>query len=173
MSSVNLKPNKPEPYDGTRDYLKVNTWLYTIERYLSLTQLASPTAAISDHNRISFASSYLKGNAAVLWFNMVNNSRIPTSWDEFKTMIIGEFVPADHTQRARDKLRKLRQISSVEKYLSEYRNIVLMISDINEGEKLDRFIDGLRYNVKVEVMKSRCHSFEEVARISLQVDNAI
>lgn len=173
MSSINLKPNKPECYDGKRDFLTVNTWIYTIGQYLSLTQLSSPSIQITEHNRIAFASSYLKGNAAVRWYNLVNSPSVPTSWNKFKEFLILEFIPADHTPRARDKLRKLKQTTSVEHYLAEFRNIVLMIGDISEGEKIDRFVEGLKYNVKIEVMKSSVNSFEESARIALNIDSAI
>lgn len=173
MSSINLKPNKPEAYDGSRDYVKVNTWLYMIEQYLNLTQLSAPNIVINDHNRISFASSYLKENAAVWWYHLVNLQSTPTTWDSFKEALLAEFIPVDHTRRARDKLRKLKQTSSVERYLSEYRNITLMINDMSEGEKVDRFVDGLKYKVRVELLKLNCSSFEECARVALNVDSAI
>lgn len=48
-----------------------------------------------------------------------------------------------------------------------------MISDINYGKKVDRFVDGLKFNVKVEVLKTNCSSFEECARIALNIDSAI
>lgn len=48
-----------------------------------------------------------------------------------------------------------------------------MIVDINEGEKVDRFVDGLKFNVRVEVLKTNCTSFEECARIALNIDSAI
>lgn len=48
-----------------------------------------------------------------------------------------------------------------------------MISDINEGKKLDHFVDGLKYNVKVEVLKSSCSSLKECAGIALNIDSAI
>lgn len=173
MSSINLKPNKPDTYDGTREYVTVNTWLYTIEQYLSLTQLSSPNTPLTDHNKIAFASSYLKGNAAVWWFHIVNSQESPATWGAFKARLISEFIPADHCRRARDKLRTLKQTSSVEHYLSEYRNTILMIGDMHEGEKVDRFVDGLKYNVRVEVLKTNCSSFEECARLALNVDSAI
>ena len=91
----------------------------------------------------------------------------------FKLLLTTEFIPADHTRRARDKLRKLKQVGSVDKYLSEFRNIVLMIADMHEGEKLDKFVEGLKYNVRVEVLKSGCNQFEECARMALNVDSAI
>lgn len=38
---------------------------------------------------------------------------------------------------------------------------------------MDRFVDGLKYNVRVEVLKTNCNSFEECARLALNVDSAI
>ena len=63
--SIMLKPNKPEPYDGRRDYLVVNTWLYKIEQYLIIAQLSKPSNVLSDGNRIIYASMFFTGTAAV------------------------------------------------------------------------------------------------------------
>lgn len=48
-----------------------------------------------------------------------------------------------------------------------------MISDKNKVEKLDRFIDGLKHNVKIDAHKASCDTFEECALIALMVDSAI
>lgn len=134
MSSVNLKPNNQKLYDRSRDFLAVNICLYTVEGYLILTQLSSPTIQITDMNMIAFASFYLKGHPAVWWFNIFNSPEIPTARETFKNLLTAAFLRIYHTQRAPDKLRKLRQVSSVEKYLSEYRNKVMTIGDINDGK---------------------------------------
>lgn len=103
----------------------------------------------------------------------MNSPNTPTTWLDFRNALLSEFVTSDHTRRARDKLRSLKQMNSVEKYLPEYRNLILMIGDMNEGEKVDRFVDGLKYNVRVEVLKSNCNSFEECARLALNVDSEL
>lgn len=144
-----------------------------VEQYLTLTQRSAPNAAITDHNKISFASSYLSDNAAIWWYHLVNCQSTTSTWPAFKKALFTECVPSDHTRRARDRLRELKQTGSVEKYLSEYRNITLMINDVSEGEKVDRFVDGLKYNVRVELLEMNCVSFEESARIALNVDSAI
>lgn len=144
-----------------------------MEQYLNLTQLSNPSVQFSDHNRVSFASSYLQGSAAMYWYNLATLVNVPTTWDEFKRKLTSEFIPADHAQRARDKLRKRRQIGSVEKFLAEYRNIVLMIPEISGGEKLDRFVEGLKYDVIVEVLKSSRNSFEEAVHMALSIHSAI
>lgn len=48
-----------------------------------------------------------------------------------------------------------------------------MIGNMHDGEKLDRFIVGLKYHVRVELMKTICNTFEESARIALNIYSAI
>lgn len=96
----------------------------------------------------------------------MNSHTAPATWDAFKNVLTVEFIPAD-------RLHKLKQIGSVVNYLAEFRNIILMIPEMNEGEQLDRFIEGLKYSVKIEVMKSACNNFEDCARMALNLDSAI
>lgn len=84
-----------------------------------------------------------------------------------------EFVLADHVGLARNKLRALVQTSTVPKYLSEFRNICLTIADMNEGERLNKFVSGLKYELHVEVLKKAAGSFEEAAKTTLRTDSAI
>lgn len=44
---------------------------------------------------------------------------------------------------------------------------------MSEREKVDRFTNGLKYNFKIEVLKSSSDSFEDCARIALNMDGAI
>lgn len=64
-----------------------------------------------------------------------------------------EFVPDDNIRRIRDRLRRLRQSSFVSNYLSAARNMILNISDMTDGEKFERFANGLEGYVRLEVMK--------------------
>jgi len=173
VGSINLRPNKPDAFDGTRDFLVVNTWVYKVEQYLALAQLANPTAPMTDANRIMYASTFLTGTAAVWWYTVVQTALLPNTWEDFKKAVIAEFVPEDHVRRARDKLRKLKQVTSVSKYISEFRNIVLTIPDVTDGEKWDKFCAGLKTEIRIEVMKSTASTFEEAAKIALRVDSAL
>jgi hypothetical protein len=116
--SLNLKPAKPGSYEGTRDSLTVETWLYQVEQYLALVQIGAPSTPINDVKKISYA-----GN-------------VPGNWEAFKIAVRTEFVPQDSSRRARDRLRKLYQKVSVASYVSEFRNIVLTIPGIAEEEQL-------------------------------------
>ena len=172
-NAINVKPNKPDAFTGTRDFLVVHTWLYKMEQYINLTQLMNSDLTLNDANKIMFASTFLTGTASVWWFTRVQSNTVPATWAEFKGTISQEFVPADHVRRSREKFRRLKQTSSVSKYLSDFHNIVFTIPDVNEGERLDKFVDGLNHQIRLEVMKSTVNTFEDASKIALRVDSAL
>lgn len=137
-----------------------------------LSQLSTPNTVISEENMILSASSNLRGTAAIWWIIVVNNRSVLATWNKFKNAVSREFVSAEHVKRACDCLLKLQLSKSVSIYLEEFRNIVLNIGGMQEDEKIDRFIEGLKFDVWVELLKARAESFEKCARLALSVDNA-
>ena len=104
---------------------------------------------------------------------MGNTNQIPTNWDTFKAAVVSDFIPEYHIRRARDRLRGLKHISSSSKYLYDFHNIVLTISDISDGEKWNKFCIGLKYDVPLEVRKTAVATFDDAAMIALRVDSAL
>ena len=173
LSSVKWGPNKPEVFDGKRDFLAVSTWLYKMEQYLHLMEVFAKGVTMTEENRVVYASTFLSGNAAIWWYTQVKANCAPSTWDTFKAALRKEFIPEDHVRRARDKFRRLRQLSSVAQYLAEFRNLCLVIPDFHQSEKLDKFISGLKYSVRVEVLKSNLETFEDAAKVALRVDSVL
>lgn len=173
LGSINLRPNKPDSYNGARDFLIISTWLYKIEQYIQLVQLTNPNFQLTEANKILFASTFLTETAAVWWFTQIQSNIAPTTWVDFKNALTREFIPEDHIRRARDKLRRCKQGGSVSKYITEFRNAILAVQDVGEGEKFDRFVEGLKPTVRMEVMKSTVGNFEDATKIALRVDSAL
>lgn len=123
--------------------------------------------------KISFAATFFSGTAAAWWYTLVGAGTVPTTWDDFEKVIIEEFVPFDSTQRSRDRLRRLVQRTSVTSYLAEFRNIVLTIPGMSEGDKVDRFCQGLKPNIRLEVLKAGAQTMQEASKIALNVDSAL
>ncbi len=48
-----------------------------------------------------------------------------------------------------------------------------MIPGVNKGEQLDRFCQGLKPNIRLEVLKSGARSMDKAARIALNEDSAM
>lgn len=44
---------------------------------------------------------------------------------------------------------------------------------MQEDEKMDRFIEGLKYDIKVEVLKFQVDNFDECAKVALNIDSVI
>lgn len=91
----------------------------------------------------------------------------------FCGIVRSEFVPFDSERLARDRLRTLKQVTSTVYYLDKFRNTVLTIPGMSEGEKLDRLRTGLKPQIRLEVMKSGKTTFDEGARIALNVDSTL
>ena len=113
-----MKPTKPEPFDGQRDALKVNTWLYKMEVYFGLLVVGNNQLTLDDQTKMNFASTLLTGTASNWWYMKVMGQATPTSWNDFKATVVAEFVPFDHLRRTRDKLRNLVQHNSVARCLN-------------------------------------------------------
>ena len=167
-----LKPNKPACYDGKRDEFVLRSWIFQVQQYLSLMEVGK-AAPFTDCTKISFACTYLTGTAATWWFTRVASNAAPATWNDFEAALVQEFVPYDSVQRSRDKLRRLVQRTSVSTYLSEFRNTIIAVPGMNEGEKVDRFVQGLKPQVRLEVMKAGVQSMKAASRIALNVDSAI
>lgn len=88
-------------------------------------------------------------------------------------MVLNECVPADHIKLAPDRLRRLKQTTSVSKYPAELRNCILMINDTWEGERFHRFAQGLKYEVCLEVLRTQASDLEEATRIALRIRSAL
>ncbi len=100
----------------------------------------------------AFAVMLLQGDAAV-WFNTLGHNPLTVGWRWLKSHLRTEFMPADSLMKARDELAALSQGNmSVSEYVHTFRHLILRVTDANHAEKKDRFIRGLRSNVKSYVM---------------------
>lgn len=106
--SILFKYNQPEAYEGNRDYLATNTWLYKMDQYLDLLQLRDSVTTITDENKIMFTSMFMNGNAVVWWYGLLQRNQAPQSWAAFKDHIVNEFVQPDHIRRSKNKIRRLK-----------------------------------------------------------------
>lgn len=111
----NFKPNKPESFDGLRDLLIFSTWLNKFEHYLVLVKLRNSAVPLYEGNKILYAFTFMIETATVWWYKLAQENTFPTTWADLKADVIAELFSHDHVCRARDRLRKLCQTTSVSK----------------------------------------------------------
>jgi hypothetical protein len=74
---------------------------------------------------------------------------------------------------AREKLRHLKQTSSVSQYLEKFLELTMKISDIGEAEKLDRFVARLKQEVQLQLVLQQPRSFTVASKIAIAVDSVL
>ena len=79
-----MKPSKPGPFEGKKDFLVVKTWLYQLYVYLNLLQVVNPNVVMDVNSRVMFAITLLKGQAANLWYRLFQAGQAPVQWKTSK-----------------------------------------------------------------------------------------
>ena len=141
------RPSKPTRYDGTLG-TDPTVWLFQFNQYADITNV--PAA-----QRPKLAATYLDGKAASWWMHLVNDqpnrSADGITWQTFYDSLVQAFKPVNSKKIARNKIAGLKQTNSVQKYNDEFRTLCRDIDDMNEAEKLDRYIRGLKPTVRDDV----------------------
>ena len=100
---------------------------------------------IDDFRRVRYLPQLLKGNA-LSWYMSLAQVRNPPfdSWDAFVEGLRRQFLPPNHLDLLRRRLRNLRQSSgSVQDYTSAFQNLLTQLPPMDEGALLFSYISGL------------------------------
>ena len=165
-SAPTLKLINPPPFSGKTS---IGSWIFQVENFLN----GHP--GTSDKQGITYASALLEGEAATWWqaqsLDRTGFKELRTNWARFKQAITDYFTPVNSRKQARDRLAALRQTTSVRAYATEFRKVILEIGNVSEDEKLDRFIRGLKFNVRKEVELREPQTLTEAIGISERYDS--
>ena len=159
-----VKMEKPATFNGAKDK-DVDTWLFSISEYMAFLKIREDTM-------VQYASSLLRGNAALWWREICENDDRPDTWESFQTLLREQFRSENLIRRARDELANLHQKEkeSIPDFLHKFRQICLRIKNLDENEKLDKFCRALLPHIRTEVELREPRSFAEAAHVADRVD---
>jgi hypothetical protein len=162
-----VKASKPKTYNGLRG-ADPEVWLFQFNQYADINHLG-------EDDRPKLAATYLEGNAATWWRNLVMQSNDRTgdgiSWVDFQQGLVSMFKPVNAKKIARDKLASLKQTNSVAKYNFDFTQLCLEINDIHESEKLDKYVRGLKEKIRVEVELAEPTTLAQAMSKAQRIDN--
>jgi hypothetical protein len=168
-TSHNLKPKLPPTFSGEKKSDKINPteWLFLVEEYLKLHKNTG------DDEAVRFAGTLLTEAAASWWVSFRPENQHIT-WTSFKDALTKEFQDINEGRNARDALVALRQNSrSVETYASEYRAIMRKLPNMDTGDRVYFFTQGLaNASTRREVEIRRCRTLDEAVQVAHSADNA-
>lgn len=123
---------KPDYFEGERDPVAMDQWLYHLGHFLVLQ--ATPV-----DQQVRYAAMYLKG-AALLWWlqregQVARGEVAPfVTLDDFVAGVRNQFAPVHAQVAARDRLATLVQKTMVAAYIEEFLAVVLVILGMTEEE---------------------------------------
>ncbi|KAG1039495.1 hypothetical protein G6F43_012490 [Rhizopus delemar] len=96
-SSQTARTTEPGTYDGTRDALKIDSWVRSVERYANF-------YGWNDARTKSYALTLLRGRAETWYRSLEVAKDEPANWLDFKRELMAFFRPDNSKRMARDRL---------------------------------------------------------------------
>ena len=107
----------------------------------------------------------LLGNVALWWRKLCKSNNCPTTWNEFCHLLREQLWPENYSHCGRDELAVLYQHSkeSVADFIFRFHATCLKIANLSEAEKLDRFVQALVPDIRLQVELRGLTDFHEGA----------
>ena len=174
-ASSRAGPRLPKPpyFTGVFKNTSVVNWAHQMETYMvaSSLDINSPQAAV-------FAAGYLS-DSALTWYRLhlqsVQQGRAAafTSWHQLKQEVVRCFQPIAPEHAARERLNTLQQGRSVKQYCEIFSQCVLEIPDMSEGDRVSRFLAGLKPQVRLHVELQHPDTLARAIELAIQVDSLV
>lgn len=162
-----LKGLKLPSFYGERDAEELDTWIFQMEGYFA----AVPCT--EEAQKVLLGGMMLRGQAATWWRDASQRpDTLPKDWTTFTTELKHVFMPVGRAKVARDKLAVARQRDNepLTTYTTTMRRLFLAIPDINESEKLDRYVRGLLPHLRKEVVIQDPTTLEAAVNIAAKFE---
>lgn len=168
-STTNLKPLKPEKFEGKGD---VRDWIHSFETYIN----AQP--ATNGISQCATAATYMTGKAAAWWRfrqDQTDRGRAPpiTTWNDFKRALLAYYLPLDPMKQSLGKLERLTQRRTVREYVMEFQQVMLDIPEMSDALMIWHFNRGLKRDVRVQVEVKKPQTIEEAFALANDIDNTL
>lgn len=155
-----LKPNAPEPFDGTP--AKLQMFLTQMRAYMNF----FPTQFARDDTKVQFAAGKLKGIAGQ-WFEPImreytnvlaeewtsRTARIYGNYLEFENALRMSFGTINEKGTAERKIKTLKQTRSASEYATDFQQLASKLPWNDQDVLMSLFWDGLKQEVRMELYK--------------------
>jgi hypothetical protein len=158
-----LKPAKPNTFHGGM-HSNANLWLAELGTYFV-------ALGVNNNDRTVFALAQLR-DSALLWASSLAELQQPqnVTFDRFRQLFLTRFNPITGATQARAELRMLKQTGSVSQYISTFQSIMQRINDMNEADRVDSFIQGLRPSLQLECIKANANNVNDLMNLVQRLD---
>lgn len=168
------RPKLPKPPETNGRVPTAVNWSYKMTTFLEAEgfDLENTPAAVT------YAAAFLK-DAALKWHrqHVINvqagRKADYRGWTEFKDAFIKRFTPVDPEVTARERLDRCVQKASAYQYASDFDALTLELPHMDEADKLHRFIQGLKSNLRLHIKLQRPKTLLEAQDLAIRADNSM
>jgi Ty3 transposon capsid-like protein/Zinc knuckle len=160
-----IKPDRPPPFSG-RKIESLEAWIFQMQQFCIL-------APIPEADRIQFAATFLKDQAALWWrsyYQTIDWQDAAPNWNAFLVALRQQFVPVNTSISAYDRLQRLSQKASVNAYNHEFRAIMLELPDMDQATRMNYYLRGLKDNLRPFVAMQQPANLAAAETIAERVD---
>lgn len=169
----NIKTPKPPVFSGRNREPTPQNWAHQMQTYLE-----SHHVNLDTQEAVRISAGYL-ADSALTWYRLhlmdiARGVAAPyTNWEDLKTALINRFTPISPERTARQKLTTLRQRQSARTYAQEFNLCMLELPDMDEKDRIHRFMEGLKPEVRIHVELKNPVTLAETVAFAIQTDSLI
>jgi hypothetical protein len=151
----------PSTYDG-RSGAKIDQWKRELE--MQFTWHRQDT----DEQKVRYATMFLRGAALDWWQSLTTK---PLTWLDMINALTERFQPITTAQTARTKLDALVQgpKQPIHNYIMEFRALLVHVPSMDEGDKLHRFMNGLKKDIQTQLRIQGVTSLDNAIAMAARV----
>lgn len=172
------RPTKPSVFDG-KDVNGARTWTAELEQYYRAVKMTDEMA------KVDFAAAHLRGPATGWWaLNKPTDKEIEDAtaqpdeypdvictWERFKKKFLSIYNPQPAKEAARAKLDNLKQENTVQQYVDEFTNWIIVLSDeMSDEAQIYAFRRGLKHYLREKLQFIRPKNLQEAMSETLRIE---
>jgi hypothetical protein len=174
-----LKYEKPKHYNGERDPMLIDNWIFSVQEYCD-------GMSIKGADAVKQAVSFTDGIAKQFWRNKLkgwdaNAEALPAygdpraSLESYAKFMRERFYPSDYVKRVRDQLDNVRQVSSVKEYVDRFEELLLQIpsEEYHDADMMHKFLRKLKPEIKKLVMVAGPANLGEAYQQAERIDDIV
>ena len=158
----------PKPFTGLPTEFR--EWLFEVEECLSRRHISR------DSDAVSWAVSFLEGNAKLWFIGICDQNARPKTWVELKSALVESFGQVNEQERTRINLFQAKHNGRLEDHIHEFCRLSLGVPSMDEQSEHTRatlFVSSLKPSLRVEVLKQHPASLAEAIRAARTANDSL
>jgi hypothetical protein len=160
-------------YEGSLDAEELLDWIRALETYFDYKE-------IEEEKKVRHVVTRLKGHAALWWDELQVDRRSKgkqkiKSWDRMIAKMKAKFIPRDYQITLFRKMHNLIQkLMTVKEYTEEFYRLNIRAGHWESDDgKVERYLNGLRYEIQDELSMVTIITIEDAYQMALKAEEKL